>query len=485
MRGVLLGPVAVALVVALVLLVLARQYMTVRENQKLAHTVALREVELHRLAFHDALTGLANRALFLDRLEHALDLADREERRLSVAFVDLDGFKAVNDSLGHAAGDALLVRVAERFRGALRASDTLARLGGDEFAVLVEQGDASVVAATLLETLRTPFRLDGRTVSVAGSIGIAAAETGGGSAQAATLLHRADVAMYAVKTAGKSGLAVHTPAMTHPAADTDLARAFPLALETGAIQAAYQPIVDPVTGRIGALEALARWTHEGVEISPDTFVPIGVRAGLSERLTAVMLDHACSRLAIWNAGLGHRRLRVAVNLDPTEFTDAELPDRIVALMERFGLGPGQLVLEITETGMSNRPETMLDVMSRLRGVGVRLALDDFGTGYSSLARLASIPLDTVKIDRFFVADIDHDLRQRRFLVGLFQLTRHLGLRTVAEGVERPGQLRELARLGCDLVQGHLVARPAPAEELTPLVLAEAPLLAPHLLRRPG
>jgi diguanylate cyclase len=303
--------------------------------------------------------------------------------------------------------------------------------------------------------------------------------------------------MYAVKTAGKDGMAEHAPGMRHPAVafsavltgragdPTELQRALPAALESGAIRAVYQPVVDPVNGRIGALEALARWTHEGVVVPPDTFVPICVRAGLSERLTAVMLEQACGRLAIWNAGLGHKKLRVAVNLDPTEFTDAGLPDRIAALLDRYGLGPGQLALEVTETGMSNRPETMLDVMSRLRSIGVRLALDDFGTGYSSLARLASIPLDTVKIDRFFVADIDHDLRRRRFLVGLFQLTRHLGLRTVAEGVERPGQLRELARLGCDLVQGHLVARPAPAADLTPMVLAEGSVLAPHLLRRPG
>jgi diguanylate cyclase len=488
-RGLDRGPVVLALIVVLVLLVLARQYLTVRENQRLAHTVALREVELHRLAFHDGLTGLANRALFLDRLGHALDLASREGWRVSVAFLDLDGFKAVNDSLGHAAGDALLVRVAERLRGALRTSDTLARLGGDEFAVLVERGDATVVAATLLAALRTPFRIEGRTVSVAGSVGVASVEPCEGSpdATAATLLHRADVAMYAVKAAGKGGLAVHTARMGAERArdPSELEKAFAGALESGGVRAVYQPVVDPATGRIGALEALARWTHEGLEVPPETFIPICVRAGLSERLTAVMLEHACGQLAAWNAALGHRRLRVAVNLDPSEFTDAGLPDRIAELMDRHGLGPEQLVLEVTETGMSNRPETMLDVMARLRAVGVRLALDDFGIGYSSLARLASIPLDTVKIDRFFVTDIDHDLRQRRFLIGLFQLTRHLGLRTVAEGVERPGQLRELARLGCDLVQGHLVSRPASAEELTAAVLADTPLLAPHLLRRPG
>ncbi|WP_297645832.1 EAL domain-containing protein [Pseudonocardia sp.] len=493
LQGIPLGRVALGLIVALVFLVLARQYVTVRENQDLVRTVAQREVELHRLAFHDGLTGLANRALFLDRLEHALELAARESRPVSVAFLDLDGFKAVNDSLGHATGDVLLVRVAERLLGAIRVADTLARLGGDEFAVLVEQGDATVVAGSLLRALRAPFRLDGRAVAVSASVGVATVDPGKGPADAAALLHRADVAMYAVKSAGKGGVAVHSPAMTDsPAVRTngtsggrDLDRAFVAALDAGEIRAVYQPVVDPVSGHMQALEALARWTHDGVAVGPDTFVPICVRAGLSEQLTALMLEHACGQLNTWNRALGHRRLRVAVNVDPTEFTDTGLPARIAALLTRHDLAPAQLVLEVTEVGMSNRPETMLDVMAGLREAGVRLALDDFGTGYNSLARLSSTPLDTVKIDRFFVADIDHDLRQRRFLIGLFQLTRHLGLRTVAEGVERPGQLRELSRLGCDLVQGHLLARPAPAEEITPLVLAERPLVDPHILRRPG
>ncbi len=214
-------------------------------------------------------------------------------------------------------------------------------------------------------------------------------------------------------------------------------------------------------------------------------MPICEQAGLSGHLTALMLEQACAQLGCWNAALGHRRLRIAVNVNPSEFTDTGLPDRICDLLRRHLLLPGQLALEMTEVAVTNRHDAAVDVMGRLRMMGVRLALDDFGTGYSTLARLASTPVDTVKIDRFFVADIDHDARQKRFLAGLFDLTRHLGLRTVAEGVERPGQLRELRRLGCDLVQGHLIARPTAAEQLTPLVLAERPLLSPELLGRVG
>jgi len=247
------------------------------------------------------------------------------------------------------------------------------------------------------------------------------------------------------------------------------------------VRAVYQPVVDPVTGRIAALEALARWSHGGVEVAPAVFVPLATRGGLSGPFTALMLEQAAAQLAEWNAGLGHGRMRVAVNIDPVELTDAGLPARIAQLVARHGLMPGQLIVEITESSATHRPDIAADVLVALRAAGARVALDDFGTGFNTLARLSSTPVDTVKIDRFFVADIDHDVHQKRFLVGLFELTRHLGVRTVAEGVERPGQLRELQRLGCDLVQGHLIARPAPAAELTPLLLADAVLLPPALL----
>ncbi|TQM45926.1 putative bifunctional diguanylate cyclase/phosphodiesterase [Pseudonocardia cypriaca] len=495
--GVGLDGVEFACVAALVLLVLARQYVTMRENQELTRAIQQREVQLHHLAFHDPLTNLANRALFLDRLEHALDRAERTRQPVSVAFVDLDGFKAVNDTLGHAAGDALLVEVAGRLRGALRSADTLARLGGDEFAVLVEQGDdATTAARRLLGTLRDPFHVHGRSVAVTASIGVATVEAGqdtgtDAATRAATLLHRADVAMYAVKASGKGDVAAHTTALDGEPMDRNgrhtvrrvrpqLPEAFADALHRGDVQAIYQPVVDPVSGRISAMEVLARWTHEGEPVSPSTFIPACAAAGLSGQLTALMLEQGCAQLGLWNAGLAHRRLRIAVNVDPTEFGDSGLPDRVAGVLRRYGISPGQLALEMTEIAVNNRPANAVDVMHRLRQLGVRIALDDFGTGYSTLARLARTPVDTVKIDRSFVAHIDHDEQQRWFLRGLLDLARHLGLRTVAEGVERAGQLHELRRQGCDLVQGHFIARPATGAQLTPAVLSDLPILAPHL-----
>ncbi|MGH3588317.1 MAG: putative bifunctional diguanylate cyclase/phosphodiesterase, partial [Pseudonocardia sp.] len=421
-----LDVVEVGLVVVLVLLVLARQYVTVRENQELTRAVQEREVQLHHLAFHDDLTGLANRALFLDRLEHTLDRAERSGRSVSVAFVDLDGFKAVNDTLGHSAGDALLVGVAERLRGALRSADTLARLGGDEFAVLVDQGDdATAAARRLLGTLRDPFHVHGRSVAVSASIGVATVEAGQDTGtdtatRAATLVHRADVAMYAVKASGKGDVATHSAELPGNQAarhsvrrvKPPLPEAFAAALQRREVHAIYQPVVDPVSGRIAALEVLARWTHDGVPVPPSEFVPACAQAGLSGQLTALMMEQACAQLGVWNAGLTHRRLRIAVNVDPTEFGDEGLPERVAELLRRNGVSPGQLALEMTETGMSNRPASAVDVMHALRALGVRIALDDFGTGYSTLARLARTPVDTVKIDRFFVAHIDHDEQQR-------------------------------------------------------------------------
>ena len=232
--------------------------------------------------------------------------------------------------------------------------------------------------------------------------------------------------------------------------------------------------MNTITGEIEMLEALARWSRDGVDLPPATFVQNLVDAGLAERLTAMMLEQACAQLGIWSAALGHHRLRVAVNVHPSEFTDDGLPERINGLLIRNGLAPDQLELEMTEIAPGNRPGTAIGVIDRLRRTGVRIAVDDFGTGYSTLARLASMPVDTVKIDQFFVANIDHDERQRRFLASMLELARSLGLHTIVEGVERPAQLRELQRLGCDCMQGFLLARPAAAIDisLAPVPLAE-------------
>jgi diguanylate cyclase (GGDEF)-like protein len=472
-RGRSLDAVGTALAVLLVALVLVRQYCLLRDNYRLAGAVAEREAQLHHLAFHDALTGLANRALFLDRLGHALDLANRGARAVSVVFVDLDGFKAVNDTLGHAAGDQLLIAVARRMRGAIRASDTLARLGGDEFAVLVEQGsDATVVARTLLATLRRPFTLDGRQVSVSASIGVATADPGLGAEQAPALVHRADIAMYAVKTSGKGGVAAHrevpAPSRVIPAQH----RALVGALERGAARVVFRPVVDVGHGRVAALEVLGRWTDPEPGSGPPRAAPAPASA---------LLEPACRQLAAWNAVLGHHRLRLLVAVALSELDDPELPVRVDRVLARHRLSPGQLTLEIDGGALPDRSAGALEALHRLRHLGVRLGLGGLGSGYATLAWLSGAPLDTVRIDRELIADIDHDPARCRLLRGVLALTRQLGLRTVADGVERTGQLLELRRLGCDLVLGHLVAGPATAAELTPVVLAQQPLLPRGLL----
>ncbi len=470
------------LLVALVLLVLSRQYVMLRDNVALARTVAQRDEQLHHLAFHDGLTGLANRALFLDRLGHALDMAGRHGRPISVAFLDLDGFKAVNDSLGHAVGDALLIRVADRLRGSLRATDTLARLGGDEFAALIEHGDdPTAVANGLIEALEAPFRFDERTVGISASVGLATLGPGRlGAEQAEALLQRADVAMYAVKASGKGRVQVHSRSLdiARQRDRSTLDRAFATALERGQIHTVYQPVVDPRSGRIDAVEALPRWTHEGQVVPASTFLPICEQSGLSDQLTSSVLAQALDQLDRWSHELGHRRLWVAVGVDRTELADGGLPDRIADLLARHRLVPGQLTLEMAELVAGDR--SSMQVMNELREIGVRFALDDFGAN-SSLGRLSNSLWDTVRFDGLFVSDIDHDPRQQRVLGGLLELARHLGLRTMVEGVDRPGQLRELSRLGCDLVQGHVVGRPVDASRISALVLAELPIVPPgHL-----
>lgn len=473
-----LGAVGELLVATLVVLVLVRQHWTVRENTELLARVEHREGELRHQAFHDALTGLANRALFLDRLSHALTLAARDPRPVSVAYLDLDGFKATNDTLGHAGGDELLVRVAERLRGALRASDTLARLGGDEFAVLVESGtEPATVAQALLDALRSPFLVSGATTTVSVSIGLATLPTGQPVPTAAEFLHSADVAMYAVKGSGRGSFLLHIPGSGLARRRTEpLERALTAALEAGALDIAFQPVVDAGTGLLVACEALARWRHAGADVPPDRFVPVLDRLGLSAALTSLMLERSCAQLADWSAAAGHHRLRVAVNVSPGELSDEGLAERVLLVVGRHRLQPGQLVLEITESGLAHRPDTAQDVVRQLRAAGVGIALDDFGTGWSTLAQLAVMPLDIVKLDRTFLAGVDHDARAERFLRGLLDLTRHLGLRSLAEGVERPGQLEVVRRHGCDLVQGHLVCRAEPAAAVTERVLAGLSLL---------
>jgi diguanylate cyclase (GGDEF)-like protein len=465
-------PMLVTLVTLLIALVLLRQWTAVRDNQLLLDVVADREAQLRHQAFHDSLTGLANRELFTDRVTHGLERCRRDPEALTVAFLDLDGFKAVNDTLGHAAGDELLVRVAERLRGALRAVDTLARLGGDEFAVLLERcgtTEALQVSGTMLEALHSPFQLFGKQVTLSASIGIASYEPGSELPSADLLLRQADVAMYDVKRDGKNGVRAHTPTMRLDEAD-DLALQTALAdaIARRQVRAVFQPIVTLSTGLVSGLEVLARWEHEGQSIPPLVFVGVAERTGLTAALTDLMLDQACAQVAIWRAQPGGSDVVVGVNISPAELIDLELPARVCAALERHGIPAGQLLLEVTESGILRDIDRARAVMRILRDLGVSFAMDDFGTGYSSLSQLLSIPLDSVKVDRAFVQDIDRDPEAQRYLEGVLAFTRHVGLRVVVEGVERQGQLDQLRRMGCTWVQGYLLGRPVEAWALPTL-----------------
>jgi len=447
-------------------LVLVRQYNTVRENRRLLDAIAAREAALHQQAFYDQLTGLPNRSLFTDRVQHALDLHRRDLRSIAVLFCDLDDFKTVNDTMGHGAGDTLLVRVAERLRVALRPGDTLARLGGDEFAVLLEDGgEPAAVAARLVQALREGFDLGGVIVTVRASIGVTVLRPEQETPVLDGLLAQADIAMYSAKRAGKGQLAVYHPAMVVPHTD-DLLLRQPLAtaIATRAIAVAFQPIIDLSDGSVHGFEALARWTHEQQPVPPGQFIPVASRAGLLDELTEHMLHQACGQLAVWTERYGRPDLRVGVNVPPGLVADRAFPGLVARVIDRYRLRPGQLVLEITEDALLDDLEDARVVTGQLRELGARLSLDDFGRGYSSLLHLQQITLDSLKIDKGFLAEVDRDPAAERFTAAILSLGSNLGLSVIAEGVERTTQAEVLVRLGCPMAQGYLFGRPATPED---------------------
>jgi diguanylate cyclase len=474
--------------------VLVRQYLTLVDNRRLVEALATREAQLQQQAFHDPLTGLANRALFTERVQAALDRRDREGTMVSVLTCDLDDFKAVNDGLGHAAGDQLLALVARRLLGALRPSDVLARLGGDEFAVLLDDtDDPQAVGQRIAAALGQPFRLAETTVILRASVGAVTLDRQDPVGTVEDTLARADVAMYAAKRAGKGRFAVYTPGMTLPETrDLHLRGPLARALAAREVHAHLQPIVSLRDGSVIGYEALARWELDGVAVSPAEFVPVAARSGLMPRLTDLMLDAACREVARWVHGQdlalafgSGRRPYVAVNVAPSELVDVRLPDRVRAALAAHEIPPQHLAIEITEDALLTDPATAQAVCASLVALGVRLSLDDFGTGYSSLAHLAALPLHTLKIDRGFVAEVDRDGGAERMARALVGLARDLGLELVAEGVERPGQAQVLRRLGCTYGQGYALGAPsaaelAPAPRTTMLELATPALGLPLL-----
>ncbi len=419
-------------------------------------------------AVHDALTGLPNRVLFRERVEEAI-----RGESCTVMLMDLNHFKEINDTLGHHQGDRLLQEVGARLRATLRDGDTVARLGGDEFGILlhgaVGQGHAAAVAESLLARLREPFLVDGTSLQVGGSIGLARHPEHGSDVE--TLIQRADIAMYAAKGAS-SGHATFEPSQDHHS-PRRLALAADLrgAIERGELVLAFQPKAELRTGRIVGVEALARWEHPELgTVDPVEFIPIAEQTGLIIALTTSALGTALERVAAWRA-LGHD-LTIAVNLSARSFLDARLAEEIPQLLARHAVPPACLELEITESMLMHDPERARETLDRLAAVGVGLSVDDFGTGYSSLAHLKRLPVDTIKIDKSFVLDMDEDEADEAIVRSTIELAHNLGLRVVAEGVESAATWLRLAALGCDLAQGFHLARPLPADAVLALLESE-------------
>jgi diguanylate cyclase (GGDEF)-like protein/PAS domain S-box-containing protein len=430
------------------------------------------EAQLVHQAFHDGLTGLANRTLFAERVEHALTRAG--PGHLAVLFIDLDDFKHVNDSLGHAAGDQLLAAASRRLRGSLRPSDTAARLGGDEFAVLLERVTdataAAVVAGRILDTLHQPFGIGGRTIPIKASIGVAAGRPGLDSVE--ELLRNADVAMYAAKAGGKDRYELFRPEM-----HADMLQRLELeaelrdAAELGQLVLHYQPIVELASGRITRVEALVRWGHpaKGLLV-PSAFVPLAEERGLIGPIGSWVLLEACQQARRWQERFPDAPpLSVHVNLSGRQLEDQRLVGEVMQALETSSLVPRLLTLEITETVLVSDVETLGRRLRELKGLGVHLAIDDFGIGYSSLSYLRSFPIDMLKIDKAFVDGLGRGQEGTALAHAIIRLGHTLRLHTVAEGIEEAEQAANLAELGCQDGQGYLFARPLDATAMTELL----------------
>jgi diguanylate cyclase (GGDEF)-like protein len=436
-------------------------------------------------AFHDGLTGLPNRALFLDRLQQALDRSSRDRVLRAVLFVDLDNFKVVNDSLGHKTGDELLTAVAGRLRACLRPADTAARLGGDEFVVLLDGitgvGDANRVAERIAEVLESPIELGERQVVVGASVGIALTADHG--IEPDDMLRNADVAMYEAKKAGKGRSKMYDPDMFAQALrrlemGNDLRRA----IEQGELRLHYQPKVRLGTDSITGVEALVRWEHpERGLILPDEFIPLAEETGAIVPLGWWVLREACRRARDWGEQYpAALPLGVSVNVSGKQFQEADLVRGLAGILQEVGLEPSRLQLEITESAVMADTEYAVGLLRGLKGLGVKVAVDDFGTGYSSLSFLRRFPLDELKIDKEFVDGLGGSDQDEAIVRLVIDLSHALGLEAVAEGVETAEQLARLREMGCDQAQGYYFWESLPGEDAAALLAGSSHwLLNPH------
>jgi diguanylate cyclase (GGDEF)-like protein/PAS domain S-box-containing protein len=455
------------------------------------------EEQLRYQILHDPLTGLPNRVLFMERLEHALSLSDRTPRLNAVLFLDLDDFKVVNDSLGHDAGDDLLTQVAQRFRTNLRSEDTIARFGGDEFGILLHDvptaSHVADAAERIVDSLREAFVVKGRELTITCSLGIVLAASSreppselmrkadvamyeakreGKKRFAGELMRKADIAMYGAKGRGKARYQMFDPGMNTRALkrldfESDLKRG----LERAEFVVYYQPRVSLRTGNILGLEALVRWEHPDLGlVPPSEFIPVAENTGVIVDIGRWVLQETCVQVRRWQDNYpSESPLRACVNLSARQFHTPDLADVIAEVVKETGLDPKSLELEITETVVMKDAQVTLGILETLRALGVQLAIDDFGTGYSSLAYLTRFPVDTLKIDRLFIAGLDKSAEDEVIVAAMIGLAQDLGLTAIPEGVETLEQLRWLRNAGCDASQGFYFSRPLPTETVDALL----------------
>ncbi|MFP4207042.1 MAG: putative bifunctional diguanylate cyclase/phosphodiesterase [Wenzhouxiangella sp.] len=435
-----------------------------------------KQQHLFKLAHYDHLTGLPNRLMFVDRLTQACFRAERSGEMVGLLFIDLDRFKEVNDTLGHAAGDELLIRVSERLRSTVRKVDSVSRLGGDEFTVMLEgipsQQTASEVADKIIASLQRPFGIHGVDVTVTASVGISFFP--GQSEDAEELQRNADVAMYKAKTDGKNRHRVFAAHMlVSNRASLSMESDLRNALKRGELEVYYQPQIDLLNHRITGVESLLRWNRPdfGV-VGPGDFLRLADELGLMDEIGKFVVEETCRQVVAWRDRL-KIELEAAVNLSFSQLENGKLPGFVAQVLKQSGLRAGCLVLEVTEQTIMKSVERSQANIDRLGSLGVQLAIDDFGTGYSSLSYLLNLPIDRLKIDRCFVQGVERGSKARSLTRAILNLAESLDLKVVAEGVETIAQLEFLKQHGCQFVQGFLFSRPLPAAQLEPMLLEAA------------
>ncbi len=421
------------------------------------------EAKLQHQALNDELTGLPNRRLLADRLAHSLAIAKRESQTLALLYIDLDGFKLVNDSLGHTFGDVLLGELSERLRSRVRESDTLARIGGDEFTVILANlrdiDDAAVVAQGLLEAMGAPFLINDHKITISASVGISVFPKDAGDP--VDLLQKADTAMYAAKRNGKNAISYFTPELGSAMRERlNLETQLRGAIDRKEICVHYQPEFDVASHRLTRFEALARWFHPTLgTISPAKFIPIAEESGIIIPLGAFVMEQACHEAVKWQS-LSPYPIQVAVNVSSIQFARDSFLQEVIGILERTRLEPHLLQIELTESVMLNGFKTAAEKMKRLKALGVSLAIDDFGTGYSCLSYLPTLPFNALKIDRAFVSELNVRPQSRAMVTSLIALAHNLGMRVIIEGIEKLDQLEMIRELGGNEVQGYLLGRPS-------------------------